>query len=141
MSEFALDYGSPEAARRFGELDAFTQGYLTAAFWLAKDEDDLDESGNPNDSPDWTVDDLAPEAIERATACCADFQSANAADLDATGADAERNGVDFWLTRNRHGAGFWDRGYGEIGDRLTANARPYGETDLYRGDDGRIYLS
>lgn len=141
MSAFVIDYGSPEAARRFGALDAFTQGYLEAAFWLTTDWGDPDDSSNPNEHPEWSVDMLAPEAIAQATADCADFQAANAEDLAATGADDNRNGVDFWLTRNRHGAGFWDRGYGAVGDRLTANAHPYGETDLYRGDDGRLYLS
>lgn len=26
---------------------------------------------------------------------------------------------DYWLTRNGHGAGFWDRGLGDAGQRLT----------------------
>lgn len=142
MSEFVLDYGTVDAEIAFDALDEFTQGYLEAAFWLACDWDDMDESDNPNQSPAWTVADLAPEAIERAKAHCADFQSTNAADLEATGASAGRNGHDFWLTRNRHGAGFWDRGYPDaIGDRLTEDAHAYGETDLYKGDDGRLYLS
>ncbi|GAA3632936.1 hypothetical protein [Microlunatus ginsengisoli] len=46
---------------------------------------------------------------------------------------------DFWLTRNRHGAGFWDRGYGEDGDTLTEAAHAYGGVDLYIGEDGRIH--
>lgn len=28
-------------------------------------------------------------------------------------------GHDYWLTRNGHGAGFWDRGLGEVGDKLS----------------------
>jgi hypothetical protein len=36
-------------------------------------------------------------------------------------------GHDFWLTRNRHGAGFWDRGLGERGQYLTDASHPYGE--------------
>ena len=48
---------------------------------------------------------------------------------------------DYVLTRNRHGAGFWDGDYQEHGDALTALARPYGEVNLYLGDDGRIYQS
>ena len=39
---------------------------------------------------------------------------------------AELAGHDFALTRNGHGAGFWDRGLGEIGDMLTNECRPYG---------------
>lgn len=47
---------------------------------------------------------------------------------------------DFWLTRNRHGAGFWDRGLGELGDLLTKAAHDWGSSDLYIGDDGKIYV-
>lgn len=39
-------------------------------------------------------------------------------------------GHDFWLTRNGHGAGFWDRGLGELGDRLTDAAHAYGSVDV-----------
>ena len=46
---------------------------------------------------------------------------------------------DFWLTGNRHGAGFWDRGYGADGDTLTEAAHGYGDVDLYVGDDGQIH--
>lgn len=38
-------------------------------------------------------------------------------------------GHDFLLTRDRHGAGFWDRGYPEpLGRNLTEAAHPYGES-------------
>ena len=47
-------------------------------------------------------------------------------------------GHDYWLTRNGHGAGFWDRGLGEIGDVLT-KACEYTEVHAYLGDDGLIY--
>ena len=46
---------------------------------------------------------------------------------------------DFWLTRNGHGVGFWDRGLGKLGDLLTDAAKTYGSADLYIGDDGLIY--
>lgn len=48
-------------------------------------------------------------------------------------------GHDFWLTRNGHGAGFWDRGYGELGDFLATWAKTFGEANLTVGDDGRVY--
>jgi hypothetical protein len=47
---------------------------------------------------------------------------------------------DIWLTRNRHGAGFWDRGHGEADQMLTHCAHLLGERDVYRGDDGLIYF-
>ena len=43
---------------------------------------------------------------------------------------AESFAHDFALTRNRHGAGFWDRGYGELGDFLSDLARIWGEASL-----------
>ena len=49
-------------------------------------------------------------------------------------------GHDFWLTRNGHGAGFWDRGLGDLGDRLTSLAQTYGQCDPVIGDDGKIYF-
>jgi hypothetical protein len=48
-------------------------------------------------------------------------------------------GHDFWLTRNHHGAGFWDRGLGEQGERLTKWAQVAGSRDLYIGDDGLVH--
>ena len=49
---------------------------------------------------------------------------------------------DFWLTRNGHGAGFWDGRYSDtqLGDLLTEVAKKFGEAYLYVGDDGLIYL-
>lgn len=44
---------------------------------------------------------------------------------------AELAGHDFALTRNGHGAGFWDRGLGEIGDMLTDEAMAYGSHSVY----------
>jgi hypothetical protein len=51
---------------------------------------------------------------------------------------AELAGHDFALTRNGHGAGFWDRGLGEAGDKLTEACRPYGASNAYYSadDDG-----
>ena len=42
---------------------------------------------------------------------------------------------DFWLTRNGHGAGFWDRGLGEIGDILTKASKTFGSCDLYLNEE------
>jgi hypothetical protein len=48
---------------------------------------------------------------------------------------------DFWLTRNGHGAGFWDGDWpDEVGRKLTALSKEFGEQWHYVGDDGLIYL-
>lgn len=60
----------------------------------------------------------------------------------------ERFGHDLWLTRNGHGAGYWDRSELEpmiealgvtLGTRLTQLAERMGGVDLYVGDDGLVY--
>jgi hypothetical protein len=54
--------------------------------------------------------------------------------------DAARAGHDFWLTREGHGAGFWDGDYPEPqATRLTKASKAYGGFDLYIGDDGMIH--
>lgn len=75
---------------------------------------------------------------------CAAFQEAYAAQLEryceATGRDLECAGHDFYLTRNRHGAGFWDR-CGDDADAvlayLTTQSHAYGET-YYVVESGMI---
>lgn len=132
MPEFILDHGSPAGSRAFAALDTFTQGYAEALFWTDcnADRDDVGEA---------TFVELAPAALASIVEDCRDFQDANADDLAEI--DDHQAGVDFWLTRNRHGAGFWDRGHGDKGKRLTEAAHAYGACDVYRGDDGLLYLS
>jgi hypothetical protein len=51
-------------------------------------------------------------------------------------------GHDFYLTRESHGAGFWDRGLGELGDYLTGIAKSYGEaTVLWDKDSNGILVA
>lgn len=60
-----------------------------------------------------------------------------------SGYHAENLAHDFWLTRNHHGAGFWDRdqlkSYG-IADALTEAASKFREVSLVTGDDRHIYV-
>ena len=54
----------------------------------------------------------------------------------------ESAGHDLWLTRNRHGTGFWDRGYDDdVAKILTDAAHSMGGSDPYIGDDGLCYLA
>lgn len=49
-------------------------------------------------------------------------------------------GHDFWLTRNRYGAGFWDRGWGVVGEKLTKIAESFRERSAYVGDDNKVHI-
>lgn len=64
----------------------------------------------------------------------------NLVDYNSSGyTNSELAGHDFWLTRNGHGAGFWDRGLGDLGDKLTTKAESFSSVGLYIGDDGLLY--
>lgn len=50
-------------------------------------------------------------------------------------------GHDFALNRIGAGVGFWDRGTGAVGDRLSAAANLAGNCEAYIGDDGQIWIA
>jgi hypothetical protein len=123
------------------DLDEFTRAYIEAALWSTND--DYEEPLDTN----YDIDDIAPDALATIIADCQKFQAGNEADLalaydlypQRDWSPESQAGHDFWLTRNRHGAGFWDRGISEVGDRLTDASHECGEVFLYIGDDGAIY--
>src|SRR5258707_18221 len=97
--------------------ETFLHAYLVCALWSSMDES-TPSGGYPLDE-NYSVHDFAPEALKAMTSDCDEFQTANADLLVESGLTDARAGHDFWLTRNGHGAGFWDRGLGEVGRRLT----------------------
>jgi hypothetical protein len=139
--------------------DDFTTGYVQALFFtdnavncdtgrdfeaMVSSDDDEPEGSFPNSAG---PDDLAPDTLECIKADCAAFQTEAAHLLaqayDRDGYTAARAGHDFWLTRNGHGAGFWDRSEleaGKLGDALSEVAKRYSQADSYFGDDGRIHI-
>lgn len=115
-------------------LDAFTRAYLECALWSSLIDAETEEYGDTNH----LIEDLAPEALAQAVADCAKFQADNFEDIYRLEKEA---GHDFWLTRNCHGAGFWDGDWPEdVGKRLTNAAHAFGELSPYVGDDGKVYL-
>ncbi len=57
----------------------------------------------------------------------------------STDATWSRHGHDFALTRNGHGAGFWDRGYDtDAANWLTCNAERYGEHNVITDDSPTV---
>jgi len=117
-------------------LDDFTLAYIECALWSSNDES-TPEGGVPLDS-NYGIHDLHPDALAAITDDCRKFQKEHAADISG---DLSAAGHDFWLTRNGHGAGFWDGDWPkDAGDRLTAASEKLGEVYLYVGDDGKLYV-
>lgn len=123
-------------------LETFIAAYIECALWSSTDN--TDESGGEPLDKNYSPDDIAPEALAIIRKDCESFYTDpdNQAALEYW--DDKQAGHDFWLTRNGHGAGFWDRYYGDtpeakVGADLTHAAKVWGSVDLYIGDDGRIY--
>jgi len=98
-----------------------------------------DEDGEPFDSAS-TIENIAYKDVGKAEKDCRKFCKENNALLEKSGLDESQIGYDFWLTRNGHGAGFFDRDLGEIGDKLTKACEAFGEVTPYTGNDGLIYI-
>ena len=119
-------------------LDNFTKSYLGCAMWSTNDESD--ESGGVPIENNYTIEDFAPEAIASAVGDCDAFREQAQDIMNRNNISDEQGGFDFWLTREGHGAGFWDRGNGDDGDTLTDMCEPFGEGNLCVGDDGRLHF-
>lgn len=136
-----MQYELPKITPDFAKLPLIVQGYLKAVFWTDASPDAEEELR------DMGYSDLAPEALQSVVSECQKFE-AQAAQLltlayGRDGYSEERAGHDFWLTRNHHGTGFWDRDELDadgLGDKLTKVAHSFGDVCLVVGDDGKAYL-
>ena len=121
--------------------DKLVRGYLECLFWSEMDQTN-DQGCSPLED-NYSPDDLAPCAMQLIEADCAKFLERAETSIPHLLDDhfLEQIGHDFWLTRNGHGAGFWDGDYDKAaGDELTRLAREFGTINAVVGDDGLIYL-
>lgn len=100
--------------------DAMTAAYIEAIYFT-----ETGDEGQPS------ADAVLTDATEHeAWAACHRLRLACAGEIDLSEFDPAQVGHDLWLTRNGHGAGFWDRPkvYGSHDARiLTLMARAMGE--------------
>ena len=133
------------------ELELAADGYLAAAGWLpgwderASDEDN--ERGCDTDAQGGPFGDDARQAARDAVrdlVGALDNGSDALAYIDVMrkrgNGGAGMLGHDLWLTRNGHGAGFWDRGLDDLGERLSAAARSLGEAYSYIDAEGVVRI-
>ena len=125
------------------KLDDFTQAYIEAALWSSMDNSDPDTGGEPLDA-NFRVEDISIETQWKMYDECQEFQRKNAGLLARADYNnnqwnnAEMAGHDFWLTRNGHGSGFWDRNFldPDVSEALTQAAHKWGEVNLEVVDYG-----
>lgn len=125
------------------DLDDFTQGYIECALWLA---DDNPGPGEWTPHPPYVLDNIDADDVQRMIADCYQFRATTSGDfevIDQRGIrySPRQAGEDFWFTRNRYGLTFLDSVPKEPAERLTLEAESYGDSSLYLGDDGKLYLA
>lgn len=120
-------------------LRDFTCAYLEAMFWAEMIKYGPNE-GEPFDQH-YEEDALTPKARTEIEKDCAAFYEEKK-ELWERGASDEQAGHDFYLTRNGHGAGFWDRPelYGkESAELLSKASEVYGTQGLDHDENGNVY--
>lgn len=116
---------------RLETLDEFERAYFEAALWTAE----LDEN---------SVEEFDERHIENSRKEIAAFKETPAykTAIEKEFWTESQAGHDFWLTRNHHGTGFWDRhakGAGRhLGDQLTELAQKYPEINVYKEETNGI---
>lgn len=140
IARLELPIDTVKAFKSGGEIDGIDledvyKGYASAALWSTNDID-TDEPLDQN----YSLYDICHAAKVEMKRDIEKFVKENSQALKDSGLDDEQIGHDFWLTRNGHGAGFWDRGLEEnISEQLTKSAGSFKTVDLYVGDDGIIH--
>lgn len=140
------------------ELSDMFDQYVETALWSTTGDDDepLDAVHSADDIPASVLDELRESVL--------DFYAGNRRDLVAWTSPQDAGHL-FWLNRNGHGVGFWDRTYtgaentaeyraryglswsaarsrvrfNAAMERLSADAKVHGSVNLSVGDDGLIY--
>ena len=110
-------------------IDTVLQHYIIAALWSGCDDD-----GVPLDI-NYTKSDIHIDTLNQMRSDCIEFIHDAGTLLEESRLSSAQIGHDFWLTRNGHGSGFWDKGLGKIGDDLTDICIKYGTIDLYTAND------
>ena len=124
------------------------KGYLEAALWTEEErlKDEYENEFNYSDEIDlgsFSVDDLDDNSKIQAYIDINRFIWDSGVDAIKEAIEVNglfKLGMDIWLTRNGHGAGFFDHGY-ENEESLNKSAEKLKNVDLYLGDDLKLYFS
>ena len=149
----AADYHREQMEElREEQLNEMVAGYVTCALWAGLDwsrvnDEDPDADTNPIPWDDnYGVEDIADSAMAHIKGECREFLAHVREHFNGEedpfdtwvswGRGWDTIGHDFYLTRNGHGAGFWDRfsdgGEREIlGRHLSDAAVTWGESNFY----------
>lgn len=140
LISYGLGYDNPERVPvDRTRLGPFVDGYIEAALWSSHDAFDdsiefLDEKYDTGDIEEATLLQMVRDCVAFYWRCRAILEDCYERG-DISQAEA---GHCFWLSRNGHGAGFFDKGHQQHWDILQNNARGFGEFDLWVNEDNQV---
>lgn len=132
------------------DIEDFITGYIECVLWSTVDEN-VYKDGEGLDvalGEHYSCDDLHPDTKAAIDSDCRKFIKDNRLALIEACTEGdddygwESAGHDYWLTRNGHGTGYWDRDElkrNNLGNRLSDACR-YKECYIYVGDDGKLHI-
>jgi len=115
----------------------FFNAYIECALWSSIDE----KTGEPMDK-NYSINDFDRDDLKYLHDEAIQFFNENIDLINEApeNYNYENAGHDYWLTKNGHGAGFWDGDLTKVlGDKLTEKAENTAAIDLYIGDDNKVY--
>lgn len=117
-------------------LPVVRDSFLETLLWS-----ETDDSGTPLDDNYFLYGDISENTLRAAYEYCSQFieMAGYILNDESFSMDSDHVGYNLALTCNWQGTGFWDRGLGEVGDKLSRICRSLGSFHLYVGDDGLIY--
>ena len=114
------------------DFEKFYQATMQALYFT--DTSDVDQPSRDAE--------LSEDAMDYLRADCLSFWRRFGCYVAVADQTPNQAGHDFWLTRNGHGAGFWDGDWpAPYADMLTKGAECYGQIDTYLSDAGEIELT
>lgn len=128
------------------DIDAMVNGYLNCQLWAQQDNERDNEMLDANYNR-WDISDEYTDAIrDEIAALVAEHPLAVRMYLNSYKQDPRLHhdlnsafGHDYYLTREGHGAGFWDRWLGALGDYLTDIAKNAGSAEeLWDNGNGEL---
>ncbi len=106
-------------------------GYLNSMLWTEEFDDDFSIDDIDTSSVDSAKDDVDKFLDE--------LDDYDLLDELIVQMSYDSIGHDFWLTRNGHGAGFFDRGLEEVGEEISKICNAFGKKYVYVENE-KIYI-
>ena len=121
------------------DVNEVYDSFVEAMLWSSFDYDYPDDGVYLEDNYEISdVDENAERDIRRQIES---FLQENAGIIRELGMSEEMVGHDLWLTSQGHGAGFWDRGYGRLGEELTESTHKFFGDEYPYAQSGEIYYN